>query len=98
MRRASDEEVRGPEPRLPALLRLARPKQWLKNVLVVAAPAAAGVLSEGKPAFRTAVAFVCFCLAASGTYFLNDAVDVEADRRHPKKRTRPVAAGEVGVN
>jgi decaprenyl-phosphate phosphoribosyltransferase len=41
---------------------------------------------------------VCFCLAASGTYFLNDAIDVEADRLHPTKRTRPVAAGEVAVN
>ena len=47
--------------------------------------------------FRTAIAFVCFCLAASGTYFLNDALDVEADRRHPTKRRRPIAAGEVSV-
>ena len=87
-----------PNHRLPAFVRLARPKQWLKNVLVVAAPGAAGVLTQAEPAFRTGVAFVCFCLAASGTYFINDAIDVEADRRHPKKRTRPVAAGEVGVN
>ena len=43
------------------------------------------------------IAFVCFCLAASGTYFLNDALDVEADRRHPTKRIRPIAAGEVSV-
>ncbi len=85
-----------PEPRTPALLRLARPKQWSKNVLVVAAPGAAGVLTEARPAFRTAVAFVCFCLAASATYFINDAIDVEADRQHPRKRLRPVAAGEVG--
>jgi decaprenyl-phosphate phosphoribosyltransferase len=96
--RARDEAFTEPNHRLPPLLRLARPKQWLKNVLVVAAPGAAGVLTQAQPAFRTAVAFVCFCLAASGTYFLNDAIDVEADRRHPKKRTRPVAAGEVGVN
>lgn len=97
------EPVRGesvvpaPEPRLPALLRLARPKQWSKNVLVVAAPGAAGVLTQVQPAFRTVIAFLCFCLAASGTYFLNDAIDVEADRRHPRKRTRPIAAGEVSV-
>jgi decaprenyl-phosphate phosphoribosyltransferase len=96
--RARDDEVTEPAHRLPALVRLARPKQWLKNVLVVAAPGAAGVITEGEPAFRTAVAFVCFCLAASATYFVNDAIDVEADRRHPTKRTRPVAAGEVGVN
>ena len=86
------------EHRLPALIRLARPKQWIKNALVVAAPGAAGVLTHGQPAFRTGVAFVCFCLAASGTYFLNDAIDVEADREHPQKRTRPVASGEVAVN
>jgi decaprenyl-phosphate phosphoribosyltransferase len=86
-----------PDPRLPALLRLARPKQWLKNVLVLAAPAAAGVLTEATPLFRTAIAFVCFCLAASATYFVNDAIDVEADRMHPTKRTRPVASGEVSV-
>ena len=95
------EEFGGPEPepppRTPALLRLARPKQWTKNVLVVAAPGAAGVLTQAQPAFRTAVAFVCFCLAASSTYFLNDAIDVEADREHPRKRTRPIAAGEVSV-
>ena len=85
----------GPGQRLPALVRLARPKQWIKNVLVIAAPGAAGVLGNGTALARTAVAFVCFCLAASGTYFLNDALDVEADRRHPTKRYRPIAAGEV---
>src|SRR2546421_5281700 len=89
------------EPRgslLMGLVRTARPKQWVKNVLVVVAPGAAGVLDNGRPFFQTSIAFVCFCLAASGTYFLNDAADVEADRRHPKKRTRPVAAGIVSVN
>jgi len=62
-----------------ALLRLARPKQWLKNVLVVAAPGAAGVLGQPKALFQTAIAFVCFCLAASGTYYRNDAIDAEAE-------------------
>ena len=86
-----------PQHQLPALIRLARPKQWIKNVLVIAAPGAAGVLGDPTALYRTAIAFVCFCLAASGTYFLNDALDVEADRRHPTKRFRPVAAGEVSV-
>ncbi|HEV7527136.1 MAG TPA: UbiA family prenyltransferase, partial [Acidimicrobiia bacterium] len=85
-----------PQPqRLPALVRLARPKQWVKNVLVVAAPGAAGVLGDGKALWRTGIAFVCFCLAASGTYFLNDALDADADRAHPTKRRRPIASGEV---
>jgi decaprenyl-phosphate phosphoribosyltransferase len=83
--------------RLPAVVRLARPRQWIKNILVIAAPGAAGVLGEGTALARTAVAFVCFCLAASGTYFLNDSLDVDADRRHPTKRHRPIASGEVSV-
>lgn len=86
-----------PTSRMPALLRLARPKQWVKNVLVIAAPGAAGVLGEPKALWQTFVAFVCFCLAASGTYYLNDALDVEADRRHPVKRFRPIASGEVAL-
>ncbi len=81
--------------RLPALVRLARPKQWIKNVLVIAAPGAAGLLGNGTALTRTAIAFACFCLAASGTYFLNDALDADADRRHPTKRYRPIASGEV---
>ena len=78
-----------------ALLVEARPKQWVKNLLVFAAPAAAGVIDEPKALAQTLVAFACFCLAASGTYYLNDAADVEADRLHPKKRHRPIAAGEI---
>jgi decaprenyl-phosphate phosphoribosyltransferase len=89
-----DEPRHGP-PALPALVRLARPKQWVKNVLVIAAPGAAGVLGNGTALARTGIAFACFCLAASGTYFLNDALDVDADRRHPTKRLRPIASGEV---
>ena len=86
--------TRGP---VVSLLKLARPKQWLKNVLVFAAPGAAGILTEAEPLSKTLVAFACFCLAASGTYYLNDALDVEADRSHPTKRHRPVAAGPISV-
>jgi len=82
---------------LTAYVRLARPKQWVKNVLVVAAPGAAGVLGERDAFAKTAIAFICFCLAASATYFLNDALDAEADRKHPYKRLRPVAAGQISV-
>ena len=77
------------------LLRTARPKQWAKNLLVFAAPAAAGVLDEAGPLADAVVAFGAFCLAASGTYFLNDVADREADRRHPTKRDRPIASGVV---
>ncbi len=82
---------------LAGLLRAGRPKQWIKNVLVLAAPAAAGVLFEPAVLLDAAVAFVCFCLVASGTYLLNDAIDVDADRQHPRKRHRPIAAGIVPV-
>ncbi|MGZ8752707.1 MAG: decaprenyl-phosphate phosphoribosyltransferase, partial [Acidimicrobiia bacterium] len=71
--------------------------QWAKNVLVAAAPGAAGVLTHRDALIDTMIAFVAFCLAASGTYFLNDALDAEADRLHPKKRLRPIAAGVISV-
>ena len=64
-------------------------------MLVFAAPAAAGVLDQRDAMLQTLVAFVGFCLAASGTYFLNDANDAEADRLHPTKRNRPIAAGDA---
>ena len=73
-----------------------RPRQWVKNVLVVAAPLAAGEASVDV-LVSTAVAFVAFCLASSATYLVNDCADVEADRMHPRKRTRPVAAGVLPV-
>lgn len=79
------------------LVRTARPKQWVKNVLVFAAPGAAGVLTHGHAIVDAVSAFVLFSITASGVYFINDALDVEADRSHPRKRFRPVAAGTVGV-
>ncbi|NNE10928.1 MAG: decaprenyl-phosphate phosphoribosyltransferase [Ilumatobacter sp.] len=79
------------------ILRSARPKQWLKNILVFAAPGAAGVLDDPGDLGLTLLAFASFCLASSGTYFWNDVLDVEADRNHPTKSQRPVAAGLVGL-
>lgn len=90
-----DSDVRPVPGLLGGMLRTARPRQWIKNVLVFAAPAAAGVLTEADVALRAVGALGVFCVAASGTYFLNDALDVEADRLHPTKRHRPVAAGSV---
>lgn len=86
--RASEHLVAG-------VVRALRPKQWLKNVLVFAAPVAAGVIREGDVLAETAAAFAAFCLVSSGTYLLNDAVDVESDRLHPTKRHRPIASGSV---
>jgi decaprenyl-phosphate phosphoribosyltransferase len=90
--------VPGPGLSAGAVLRLLRPRQWVKNLLVFAAPAAAGVLDEVSTLVHTTVVFAAFCLAASGTYCLNDAADAEADRLHPTKRFRPVASGAVSAS
>ncbi len=81
-----------------ALIKEARPKQWLKNVLVFAAPGAAGVLDNGRPLGKALVMFAAFCLTSSGTYFWNDILDVEVDRLHPKKSQRPIAAGLIKLH
>ncbi|HET6866051.1 MAG TPA: decaprenyl-phosphate phosphoribosyltransferase [Solirubrobacteraceae bacterium] len=72
-----------------------RPKQWVKNALVIAAAGAAGALGHDDTPGRVAVACVAFCLLASGIYSINDVSDAQEDRRHPLKRFRPVAAGEL---
>lgn len=79
------------------LLRTARPRQWVKNVLVFAAPGAAGVLTTPIALLDAIVAFGVMSMAASAGYFLNDARDAATDRIHPVKRLRPVAAGVVPV-
>jgi decaprenyl-phosphate phosphoribosyltransferase len=78
-----------------ALVRQARPKQWVKNLLVFAAPGAAGVLNEWSSLWRALVIFVAFCLASSGTYFWNDLLDADSDRNHPTKQHRPIASGAI---
>jgi len=77
------------------VLKTMRPRQWVKNVLVLAAPFASGDLLRHGIVMELAVAFVAFSIAASGIYLVNDANDVAADRAHPTKRNRPIAAGIV---
>lgn len=74
-----------------------RPRQWLKNVLVFAAPLAAGSLLQPDVLLPALAAFVVFCMVSSATYLVNDARDVEADRAHPVKQHRPIAAGHLPV-
>ncbi|MHB8505799.1 MAG: decaprenyl-phosphate phosphoribosyltransferase [Acidimicrobiales bacterium] len=81
--------------RLRGAVATARPRHWVKNVLVFAAPGAAGVLGQAGPLSRAGLAFVVFCAVSAGTYFANDALDAEADRAHPVKRGRPVASGVI---
>lgn len=77
------------------LLRTARPRQWMKNVLVLAAPFAAGRLLSGGEAIRLALVLVLFTACSAAAYLINDARDAEADRAHPVKCLRPVASGQV---
>src|SRR5262245_3420516 len=80
-----------------ALVRALRPRQWVKNLLVVAAPLAAGKIDDRDVFAATLLAFVSFCCAASSVYLLNDTLDREADRLHPTKRLRPIASGALPV-
>jgi decaprenyl-phosphate phosphoribosyltransferase len=96
----SEDVVTGPPANLiVGVVKAIRPRQWVKNVLVLAAPLAAlgGPVryDYGEVLTRVSVAFVAFCLAASAIYLVNDVRDVEADREHPTKRFRPIAAGVV---
>jgi decaprenyl-phosphate phosphoribosyltransferase len=71
--------------------------QWVKNCLIVVAPAAAGTLTHGTVLRQTAIAFFAFCAVSSGIYLLNDVQDREADRRHPTKRFRAIASGRLST-
>ena len=77
------------------VLRTMRPRQWVKNVLVSPRRSPAAICSPRASSPELLVAFVAFSLAASGIYLVNDANDVDADRAHPTKRLRPIAAGIV---
>jgi decaprenyl-phosphate phosphoribosyltransferase len=78
-----------------AIVSTARPRQWVKNLLVFGAPATGAVLTDLEAMGSVVAAFVAFCLAASGAYFFNDIVDEAGDRRHPTKRLRPIPSGEI---
>ena len=79
------------------LLRACRPRQWVKNVLVLAAPVAGGIAFRPQVVLEMVIAVIAFGVASSGIYLVNDAVDVEADRAHATKRRRPIASGELSL-
>lgn len=99
----SEAKVTGPPANLAAgIVKAIRPRQWVKNLLVLAAPLAAlgggaDIHDYRDVLFQVSIAFVVFCMAASAIYLVNDARDVEADRAHPTKRYRPIAAGVLPV-
>jgi 4-hydroxybenzoate polyprenyltransferase len=80
-----------------ALLKTTRPRQWLKNFALMAALVFSGLLYAPGMFLQTIFAMMAFTLLSSGVYVLNDLVDVKADRLHPFKKKRPLAAGELPV-
>jgi 4-hydroxybenzoate polyprenyltransferase len=83
--------------RITSLLRAMRPHQWLKNLLVFVPLLASFTFTEAPKLLAALGAFVAFSLVASATYIFNDLLDLHADRRHPRKRQRPLAAGDVSA-
>jgi decaprenyl-phosphate phosphoribosyltransferase len=78
------------------LVRLVRPKQWVKNGFVLAPLIFTGTFANSEAVYLSLMATLLFCVASSATYVVNDLCDIERDRRHPKKsKTRPLAAGLV---
>ena len=80
------------------IIRLIRPKQWIKNVFVMLPMFFGGELFDAASLRVSLLTFMVFSLAASSIYCYNDIVDVDADRHHPVKCRRPVASGAVAWN
>lgn len=74
-----------------------RPRQWVKNLLVLSAPLAAAEIGEERVLAPVLIVGAAFCAASSAVYLFNDVQDRESDRQHPDKRFRPIASGQVGV-
>lgn len=77
------------------ILRLLRPKQWTKNLLVFAALVFTARFNQPESVGLAALGFVAMCLLSSSIYVVNDIMDAKRDRQHPEKRKRPIASGEV---
>jgi decaprenyl-phosphate phosphoribosyltransferase len=106
---ATPEEETGPQAAVPAtavagvsparwlraVVRTTRPRQWVKNLLVFAAPLAGASLGRNDGFGYALVAMLAFGCASAAVYFVNDVVDVDRDRRHPVKRNRPIASGAL---
>lgn len=80
-----------------ALLRALRPYQWAKNILVFVPIVTSGAFLDTSAWMSALITFVAFCLSASGIYLVNDLSDLEADRKHKRKRGRPLAHGDVSL-
>ena len=90
----AEKPRRGP---LRATIVALRPQEWVKNLLVYAGLLFSAKFDEVDAIVAATVTFIAFCMVASAGYLVNDAHDVAEDRQHPKKRFRPIAAGELGI-
>ena len=94
-------QAEGVEPVVPrrsplrAAIKTGRPQEWVKNVFVFAGLLFSGKFNQPHDVLAAILTFVAFCWISSAGYYVNDLVDVELDRKHPKKRFRPLAAGEL---
>lgn len=79
------------------VLKLLRPRQWIKNFALFAGITFAGQLFNPELFYQVVMGFIAFCFFASSTYIFNDILDVKKDRLHPFKRLRPIASGEISV-
>ena len=79
------------------LLKLLRPRQWIKNLALFAAIVFGGGLFELDTFILVSLGFISFCLLSSSTYIINDILDLKKDKLHPFKKARPIASGEVSV-
>src|SRR4051794_35747142 len=95
----ADRRATSPQPWVlaRALVVAVRPRQWTKNGLIFVPLAFTLNLQQPMLLARSVIAFICFCALSSAGYLLNDVMDVEADRQHPVKRLRPIAAGLLPV-
>jgi 4-hydroxybenzoate polyprenyltransferase len=93
--KAAEEPVVPRRTPLQAAIKTGRPKEWIKNVFVFAGVLFSGKFNQSHDVLEAVITFVAFCLISSAGYFVNDLIDVELDRKHPKKRFRPIAAGEL---
>ncbi len=82
---------------LTALIKTMRPRQWTKNVFIFAALVFDKQLLNFDSFLRTAAGFALFCLISSSVYIFNDIADVEADRKHPEKKNRPIPSGKLPI-
>src|SRR5215211_1029807 len=92
-----DESVRPRRGPVRAVIKALRPQEWVKNSLVFAGLLFSAKFKEFDAVVDASITFAAFCMVASAGYLVNDAHDIAEDRQHPKKRFRPIAAGELRI-